>query len=129
MLLHAARIGAGIAVLLGLVAGLSGCATMLDVAGVERAGHQSDGTYVVSAEEERLACRQIRERLDVLGREIAALPAQAAEEKQSGPRTVGAAFGRMFGGPGSGLQSVDSYRKATAENDALYALYVRKGCV
>lgn len=128
MLLHAARMGAGIAALC-LVAGLSGCATMLDMAGVERAGHQSDGSYVVSAEEEKLACRQIRERLDVLGREIAALPEQAAREQQRGPGTVGAAFGRMFGGPGSGLKAVNDYKKATAENDALYALYIRKECV
>ena len=129
MLFATARIGVRIAVLLGVMAAQSGCASMLDMAGVERAGHQSDGTYVVSAEEEKLACRQIRERLDALSSKISALPEQAVKEERKGPRTVGAAFGRMFGGPGSGNKAVDDHRKATAESDALYGLYVRKECI
>ena len=118
-----ARIGA-----LGVMVALSGCSTMLDMAGVQRTGHQSDGTYVVSEDEEKLACRQIHERMDVLGQEISVLPERVAEEEQNSPRTVGAAFARMFGAPDSGLKSVDRYKKAVAERDALNALYARKRC-
>lgn len=114
---------------LSIAMAVCGCSTMLDMAGVARAGHQQDGTYVVSTDEERLACRQIRERLDVLDTEMASLPEKAAKESQSTPRTVGAAFVRMFGQSGDGLQSMDRYNKATAESRALTDLYVRKRCL
>lgn len=118
-----ARIGA-----LAVMLALSGCSTMLDVAGVERTGHQADGTYIISVEEEKLACRQLRERMDVLGNEISVLPERAAEEQRNTPRTIGAAFGRMFGGPTAGSKSLDRYNKAVAERDALNTLYGRKQC-
>ena len=107
---------------------LAACSTMLDMAGVERAGHQSDGTYVVSAEEEGLACRQIHARLESLDRQIQAIPDRVLQEEQSRPRTVGAALGRMFGGPGAGLKAVNDHKKASAERAALSALYERKEC-
>lgn len=120
---------AGIFAALGVAMAVSGCSTMLDVAGVARAGHQPDGTYVVSEDEEHLACRQIRERMDGLRQEISVLPERAAVEKQSTPTTVGLFFGRMFGQGDDGLKAMNRYKEATAENDALRALYVRKRCI
>lgn len=116
------------ALALGAPAALGGCSTMQELAGVPRTGHQPDGTYVVSPEDEALACRQIRERLDTLSAKIKQLPAKAAEEEQSTPRTVGAALGRMFGGPGAGLESTQDFQRATAESEALNALLVKKRC-
>ncbi len=114
---------------LGLLAGLSGCASVFSMSEAERAGHQSDGTYIASVEEERLACRQLRERIDVLDNRIVTFPERVKQEEESRPRTLGAAFGRMFGGPGSGLKAVEEHRKTMAEREALAALYARKDCI
>jgi hypothetical protein len=108
---------------------VGGCAAVKDIAGIPRAGFQKDGTYVVSEDEEKLACRQIKERVDELDRWMKSLPAKAALEQESGPRTVGSALGRMFGGPGGGLSSTADYQRASAESQALNALLSKKQCV
>lgn len=101
---------------------------MQELAGLPHTGHQKDGTYVVSEQEEKLACRQIKDRIEVLSREIKMLPAQAAIEQKSEPTTVTAAFGRLFGGEGEGLQAATDFQRATAETEALNALLLRKRC-
>ncbi|MGE0024385.1 MAG: hypothetical protein AB7S70_12225 [Hyphomicrobium sp.] len=108
---------------------LGGCATMQDFAGIPRTGYQGDGTYVVSPQEEGLACRQIKERLEILTRKLQILPAEAAYERETTPATVGSAIGRMFGGKDDGLKATDDYKRAQAESDALKALIARKQCV
>lgn len=113
----------------GALSVLAGCASVQDMAGIPRTGYQSDGTYVVSAEDEKLACRQIVDRLAFLDRQLEAFPEQAALERQSNPRTVGSALGRMFGGSDEGLKATKEYQRAKAESDALAALKVRKQCV
>lgn len=113
----------------GAVVALGGCVALQDAAGIARGGHQPDGTYVVSVEEEQLACRQIQSRLDVLSHQLQTLPARAAVEEKSRPNTLSAAFGRMFGAPGDGLSATREYQKAAAETDALNALLVKKQCV
>jgi hypothetical protein len=110
-----------------MVAG--GCASVQDMAGVPRTGHQKDGTYIVSEEDEKLACRQIHDRLETLSRQLKMLPQKAAIEQKSRPMTVTAAFGRMFGEPGDGLTATTEYQKASAETDALNALLVKKNCI
>ncbi len=112
----------------GLFALLSGCASWQDAAGIPRTGHQQDGTYVVSADEENLACRQIRERLDILSRQLQALPERAVIEQKRQPATMMAAIGRWFGGPGDGLKATEDYQRATAESEALKALLMKKQC-
>ena len=114
---------------LGLLVGVSGCASVFSMSEAERAGHQSDGTYIASVAEEQLACRQLRERIDALDTHIASFPERAAREKRSQPQTLGAAFGRMFGGGDTGLKAVEEHKKATAERQALAALYARKDCI
>src|SRR5688572_3263922 len=96
---------------LTLVLMLGACSTLQDFAGIPRAGHQKDGTYIPTEEDQSLACRQIRERIDALSRQIKYLPQQAAFEQQSQPSTVGSALGRMFGQPGAGLQSTKDFQK------------------
>jgi hypothetical protein len=101
---------------------------MQDLTGVPPAGYQPNGTYVVSADEEKMACRQIKDRLDLLSVQIKALPTRAALEEGSEPATVGSALGRMFGGPGGGLKATSDFQRATAESDALNQLLVKKQC-
>jgi hypothetical protein len=108
---------------------MGACAAVQDMAGIPRAGFQKDGTYVVNDEEEKLACRQIKERIDTLDRKIKSLPAKAALEEQRGPQTVGSALGRWFGAPGDGLSATTEYQRANAESDAMHALLARKQCV
>ena len=108
---------------------LGGCASMMDFAGVPRAGHQANGTYVVSSDEEKLACRQLKERIEMLSRDLQLLPQKAAFERDSTPSTVGSAVGRIFGGPDGGLKATADYQRAQAESDALKGLYARKQCV
>lgn len=116
------------AFMLGALPGLGGCASVQDFAGIPRAGYQSNGTYVVSAEEEQLACRQIKDRLELLSRQIQTLPQQAALERDAQPMTVGSALGRMFGGPDAGLKATKDFEKAQAESNALKALAAKKQC-
>jgi hypothetical protein len=112
----------------GVPAALGGCASFQDFAGIPRSGYQANGTYVVSPDEEKLACRQIEERIEILSRQIQTLPQQAALERQSEPSTVGSALGRMFGGPEEGLKATKDFQRAQAESDALKALYAKKQC-
>ncbi|WP_334146461.1 hypothetical protein [Hyphomicrobium sp.] len=112
----------------GALALIGGCASVQDIAGVPRAGYQANGAYVVSTEEEKLACRQIEERLEILSRQMQVLPQQAALERESEPQTVGSALGRMFGGPDDGLKATQEFQRAQAESDALKALLARKKC-
>jgi hypothetical protein len=107
---------------------LGGCASMQDFAGIPRTGYQPDGSYVVSDDEEKMACRQIKDRLDLLSVQIKALPVRAAVEEGSEPTTVGSALGRMFGGPGGGLKATADFERATAESQALNQLLVKKQC-
>lgn len=108
---------------------LGGCATMQDMAGVPRSGYQSNGTYVVGDNEEKMACRQIKDRLDTLGREIKLAPEKAAYEQNNRPSTLGSALGRVFGEAGDGLQATKDFHRATAESDALNALMIKKQCI
>lgn len=111
-----------------LAVAIGGCASVQDFAGIPRTGHQSDGRYVVSPEEEALACRQIEDRIGYLNRQLEALPEQAARERQARPATLGSALGRMFGGPDDGLKAVKDMQRAQAESDALKVLLMKKQC-
>jgi hypothetical protein len=113
---------------LAALAALSGCASMMDAAGVPRAGYINDGRYVLNEDEAKMPCRQIKERLDVLEGQLKAYPQTAAVEQQDKPATVGLAIGRVFGGPSDGLQATDQYKRAVAESDALSTLYMNKKC-
>ena len=117
------------AIIAGALLALGGCASVQDFAGIPRTGFQADGSYVVSEEDEKMPCRQIKERLDILSRQIKILPEMAAYERENTPSTVGSALGRMFGGPGAGLKSTKDFQRATAESDALNALLIKKQCV
>lgn len=108
---------------------LAGCSTAQDAVNGQSAGHQADGTYIVTLQDEKLACRQIRDRLDVLNRQLATLPQRAAAEEKRTPTTMSSVFGRMFGGPGGGLNATKEFERTRAESDALNALLIRKQCV
>lgn len=114
--------------LAGALLALGGCASFMDFSGIPRAGYQANGTYVVSEEEEKLACRQIEERVEILSRRLQTLPQEAELERQREPSTVGSALGRMFGGPDDGLKATKDFQRAQAESDALKMLMLKKQC-
>jgi hypothetical protein len=107
---------------------LTGCATVTDLGGFQRTGYQDDGSYVLSAREEEMGCRALKERQQGLQAQMQQLSARAVKEMQELPQTVASAWGRMFGSPGQGVPSVAEYNEARAETAALNATLARKGC-
>jgi hypothetical protein len=107
---------------------LTGCATAHDLSGLERPGYQGDGTYVLSAREQELDCRQLQKRSQGLEAQMLELSQRAVHEMQQVPATVANAWGRMFGDPGQGVPSVAEYNEARAETAALNATLASKGC-
>lgn len=114
------------ALLAALAAG--GCSTFQDFAGVQHAGYQNDGTYVLSAQDKDLGCGHLQERSDGLIAQMQALPARAVQELQDAPKSLAAMFSRTFGGGGNGLKAVDAYDRTHAEAVALNAYLDEKGC-
>jgi hypothetical protein len=108
--------------------GLLGCSTLTDVAGVPRAGYQPTGSYVLSAEDQRLDCRRLRERSESLLDQLKALPMRAAEEIKEAPATMALFVGRVMGDSKSGVAAVAEFDKGRAEAAALNEARAQKGC-
>lgn len=115
--------------LCALAAVLGGCAASVpDLEGAPRSGYQRDGTYVLSAQEQGLGCRQLQERSLGLREQMQALSTRAVEQMQQLPSTIAAAWGRLVGSPGNGVPAVAEYNEARAESAALDATLTQKGC-
>jgi len=113
---------------LSMALALGACSSLHDLSGAPHAGYQSDGTYILTAQEQGLGCRQLEERSLGLMEQMKALPARAVAEMQKLPGTVTAAWGRMFGAPGDGVAAIGEYDQARAESEALNAALAKKGC-
>lgn len=124
----AIRLPKAVAPLCALAVLLSGCASVHDLSGIERPGYQGDGTYVLSAREQEMDCRQLQKRSQGLQDQMLELSQRAVQEVQQVPTTIANAWGRMFGDPGDGLPSVAEYNEARAETAALNETLARKGC-
>lgn len=111
-----------------LATGTAGCSTMADFGGIPRPGFQNDGTYVLSAEEQNLGCRELQERQIGLQERMQALPAQAVQQMQELPKTVADAWGRLVGSDNQGVPALAAYNEAKAETVALNESLQRKGC-
>jgi hypothetical protein len=105
-----------------------GCSTLTDVAGLPRAGYQPSGSYVLSAEDQRLDCRRLRERSDGLLDQLKALPIRAAEELKEAPATVVQFVGRAMGNSTTGVAAVAEFDQGRAEAAALNEARAQKGC-
>jgi hypothetical protein len=95
---------------------------------VPRAGYQPTGTYVLSAEDQRLDCRRLRERSESLLDQLKALPMRAAEEIKEAPATVALFVGRVMGDSKSGVAAVAEFDQGRAEAAALNEARAQKGC-
>ena len=113
---------------LSLAVTVAGCSTLQDIIGAEHTGYQSNGSYILSGQDRKLGCRQLRARSDGLISHMQALPARAAREIQDTPGNIAALFGRAFGGGGDGLAAVDEYDRSHAEAVALNMELAQKGC-
>ena len=118
---RAAMLGA-----LALAAG--GCSTMTELSGAPRPGYQKDGTYVLSAQEQGLGCRELQARQVGLQEQLTALPAKAVKQMQELPATVADAWGRLVGSADKGVPALAEYNEAKAESAALNESLQRKGC-
>jgi len=99
-----------------------------DLVGLPHPGYQSEGTYVLSDQQQGLGCSALRERSLSLQEQMQKLSKSAVEQMQQLPDTVVATWGRLFGEPGDGVPAVAQYKQAQAESAALDATMVSKGC-
>lgn len=106
----------------------AGCSTMADLGGIPRPGYQKDGTYVLSAEEQNLGCRELHERQLGVQEQMQALPEKAVQQMQELPKTVADAWGRLVGSDNQGVPALAAYNEAKAESAALNESLQRKGC-
>lgn len=111
-----------------LAATVAGCSTVADLGGVPRPGYQKDGTYVLSAEEQTLGCRELQERQVGLQEQLAQLPSKAMQQMQELPKTVVDAWGRLVGSEDQGVPALAEYNEVKAESVALNESLRNKGC-
>lgn len=113
---------------LAIAALTAGCSTMHDLAGLERAGPQSDGGYILTSSESSMDCRALAERIDVTLEEMAKAAGGIKAEREQLPPTVASLFARATGGADGGLKSARKHREGAAHVRALAAEQARKGC-
>jgi hypothetical protein len=111
-----------------LAMSLAGCSTMADLGGVPRPGYQNDGSFVLTAEEQGLGCRELQARQASVQTQLQQLPSKAVEEMQQFPKTVANAWSRLVGSEDQGAPSLAAYNEAKAESAALSESLHRKGC-
>lgn len=116
------------ALISALAMSTAGCSTMADLSGAPRPGYQKDGTYVLTAEEQGLGCRDLQERQLGLQEQLEALPAKAVQQMQELPQTVASAWGRLVGSSDQGVPALAEYNEVKAESVALNESLQRKGC-
>jgi hypothetical protein len=125
--LSTVRLGsAALACMLAMSVG--GCSTVSGLSGAPRPGYQNDGSYVLSAEQQGLGCRELQERQLGLQQQLEALPACAVKEMQEFPQTVASAWARLVGSRDQGVPALAEYNQAKAESVALNESLTRKGC-
>lgn len=83
---------------------------------------------MLSADDQRLDCRRLRERSDNLLDQLKALPMQAAMEIKEAPQTMALFVGRMMGNAETGVAAVAEFDKGRAEAAALNEVRAEKGC-
>lgn len=111
-----------------LAASVAGCSTMADLNGLPRAGYQKDGSYVLTAEQQSLGCRELQARQVGLQEQLEQLPSKAVKQMQELPQTVSDAWGRLVGSETQGVPALAEYNEAKAESAALNESLQRKGC-
>jgi len=117
-----------VALLGAVVAGVGGCSAMSELSGAPRAGYQNDGTYVLSAQEQTLGCRELRERQLSLQEQLQQLPSKAVQQMQELPKTVVDTWSRLVGSSDQGVPALAAYNEAKAESAAVDQSLYQKGC-
>ena len=107
---------------------MAGCSTVSGLSGIPRPGYQSDGSYVLSGQEQALGCRELQDRQVGLQQQLAELPQKAVQEMQELPKTVAGAWSRLVGSSDQGAPSLAQYNEAKAEAAAVNESLSRKGC-
>lgn len=111
-----------------LAAALCGCTTVADLAGVERAGIQADGSYRLTAQEVGASCRDLAERIETLLAEMQPLKSRIPGEQAAMPATMAAVLDKISGHPDGGSASARRLRNAETRARALDASARAKGC-
>jgi hypothetical protein len=107
---------------------MAGCSMSQDLLGAPHSGIQKDGSYLMSAQEQGMACRDLQERSAGLQQHMQTLSVQAVEQMQQVPGTVVSGWQRLVGNPGEGVPAIAEYKEAQAETVALNRTITSKGC-
>jgi hypothetical protein len=99
---------------------VGGCSTTV--------GLQRDGNYILERGEQSMDCQRLSN--SVWGRiqVLKSLPAKARAEREATAPTAVLAWGRLFGGSGKGLPSLQDYDRERAHIRALHRQMLDKGC-
>jgi hypothetical protein len=90
-----------------------------------RAGYRSDGSYVLTQEEQAFDCRQLGFAADRSIQQINAMPIQAQQQRDAPPSSVVHAVARLSGG---GIPVVDEFDRERARLQAIGQLLGQKSC-
>jgi hypothetical protein len=105
---------------------MAGCSMSQELIGAPHSGIQKDGSYLMSAQEQGMACRELQDRSAGLQQHMQVLSVQAVEQVQQLPGTVVASWQRLVGEPGA--PAIAEYKEAQAESAALNRTITSKGC-
>jgi hypothetical protein len=117
------------ACLLVVTAGLAGgCSTVSNLAGLDHAGYQPNGGYVLLASEQQLDCRRLSDEFELGLKDLQQTRSQIASERNAVPTTLVSVYGRMFGGANGGLKSAMRYDQMESRVRALNQRLAAKRC-
>lgn len=144
---HGARTSLRLALLVSLASLASGCSTVGDPAGVvptiapTSAASSSKNSAATttpqvatsaqpppSPQQRQLDCRTLGDDIELGLKDMQKARSGIAKEREALPTTLARAYGRMFGGPEDGLESVEAYRAAEARVRTLNRQQVANGC-
>ena len=94
-----------------------------------RVGLQSDGNYILEGKEQSSDCQALHKNIMARIEVIKGMPARAQLEQATAPPTASSFFGRWFGGPNKGLDTVQQYKRERAHVFALQHTMVEKKCL
>ncbi|MGD9784978.1 MAG: hypothetical protein AB7E80_14625 [Hyphomicrobiaceae bacterium] len=108
---------------------LTGCTTVVDLAGLPRPGLQPNGSYVLTAAESQADCRALNERIEsdlvVMKKQLPRIE----KEQAALPDTVTGVLERTFGGVDAGSHGRRTWREAEGRARALDKAAGEKGCL
>ncbi len=105
------------------------CACALAAAGCATAvGLQKDGSYILENTEQTMDCQRLANSVWGRVQVLKSLPAKTKAERAAAAPTAVVAWGRLFGGSGKTVPSLQEYDRERAHIRSLHRTMLDKGC-